>query len=503
MGSPLVGPALDWLDWLDPPPGPPPPVVLESLPPVVLEPPPPGGEVLSVGWVESGGCGSVVVGALELVELVGGSVVLVGGGLVVGGTVLLLAGGRRRGLVEDGGAGVAVEVVACLLGGTTTACLRVVDGLVELSGETRWRGGGLVVVVVCAVALATWPGEVTKPTTLPPMAPISIAVTTLTQRRAATNEIGRNPEAPRFEPPGNDDRRQRRGTLEHLEQPDGGGAVRQEELGGALERWREELEAWAIPEEILERAPESPWGFPVGMFRAKTDQVRAREPNPSARQALRHLEPGGTVLDVGAGGGAASLPLAAVAGRITAVDESEGMTRAFLEAAAAAGVKAAALVGRWPDVAAQVEPADVVVCNDVLYNVQDLAPFALALTDHARRRVVAQVTGAHPLATMGPLWRRFHGLDRPSGPTADDAVAALRSLGLEVERSDWTTRSAGSFERYDDLVAFIRRRLCLPAGRDLEIAEALEPLSVQEGGGWRLAPLDRPAVTLSWAGTAA
>jgi len=279
--------------------------------------------------------------------------------------------------------------------------------------------------------------------------------------------------------------------------------VRQRERGSALERWREELEAWAIPEEILERAPESPWGFPVGMFRAKTDQVRAREPNPSALQALRHLPPGGTVLDVGAGGGAASLPLAAVAGRITAVDESEGMTRAFLEAAAAAGVQAAAVVGRWPDVAAQVEPADVVVCNDVLYNVQDLGPFALALTDHARRRVVAQITGAHPLATMGPLWRRFHGLDRPSGPTADDAVAALRSLGLEGERSDWTTRSAGSFERYDDLVAFIRRRLCLPASRDPEIAEALEPLSVHEAGGWRLAPLDRPAVTLSWAGTAA
>jgi SAM-dependent methyltransferase len=267
--------------------------------------------------------------------------------------------------------------------------------------------------------------------------------------------------------------------------------VRKERRGSALERWREELEAWAIPEEILERAPESPWGFPVGMFRAKTDQVRAREPNPSAREALRHLQPGGTVLDVGAGGGAASLPLAAVAGRITAVDESEGMTRAFLEAAAAAGVKAAAVVGRWPDVAAQVEPADVVVCNDVLYNVQDLGPFALALTDHARRRVVAQITGAHPLTTMGPLWRRFHGLDRPSGPTADD------------ERSDWTTRSAGSFERYDDLVAFIRRRLCLPASRDPEIGEALGPLSVQEAGGWRLAPLDRPAVTLSWAGTAA
>jgi SAM-dependent methyltransferase len=272
--------------------------------------------------------------------------------------------------------------------------------------------------------------------------------------------------------------------------------------GNALDRWRQQLEAWAIPEEIIEHAPESPWGFPVGMFRAKADQARRREPTPSNLEALRFLGEGGTLLDVGAGGGAASLPLAGSAGRIVAVDESAGMIEAFLAVAAAAGVEATAMHGRWPDVAAEVEPADVVVCNDVLYNVQDLAPFALALSDHARRRVVVQITGRHPLVPMGPLWRRFHGLDRPDGPTADDAVAALGSIGLQVERWDWTTDRAGSFEDLDDLVAFMRRRLCLPASRDPEIAEALKPLAVHEAAGYRLGPMDRPVATLSWPGTA-
>jgi len=270
----------------------------------------------------------------------------------------------------------------------------------------------------------------------------------------------------------------------------------------ALWRWRTELEAWAIPEEILARAPESPWGFPVGLFRAKAEQAQARQPTPSTHEALRFLPPGGTVLDVGAGGGAASLPLAGRAGRIVAVDPLEGMLEAFRAAAEHAGVAAETVQGRWPDVAGEVAPADVVVCNDVLYNVADLAPFALALTSHARARVVIQLTARHPLASLGPLWRHFHGLDRPRGPSADDAVAALRALGLEVGREDWTATHSGSFERFEDLVAFTRRRLCLPAERDPEIAATLEPLSVRDDGGYRMAPLQRPVVTLSWPGTA-
>jgi SAM-dependent methyltransferase len=268
-----------------------------------------------------------------------------------------------------------------------------------------------------------------------------------------------------------------------------------------LERWRADLEAWAIPEEILARAPESPWGFPVGMFRARADQARNRPPTPSNLEALRWLPEGGTVLDVGAGGGAASLPLAGRAGRVVAVDESAGMVEAFL-AAAAAGVDAQGVRGRWPDVAGEVGAADVVVCNDVLYNVQDLAPFALALGGHARRRVVVQLTERHPLVPTGQLWRRFHGLDRPSGPSVDDAMEALGELGLEVERRDWSTTDAGSFERLDDLVAFTRRRLCLPPELDPEVAEALRPLTVRDASGYRMGPLERSVSTLSWPGTA-
>jgi SAM-dependent methyltransferase len=268
-----------------------------------------------------------------------------------------------------------------------------------------------------------------------------------------------------------------------------------------LARWRAELDAWAIPEEILAAAPESPWGFPVGLFRARAERAVAAR-TPSNLEALRWLPPGGVVLDVGAGGGAASLPLAGQAGRLVAVDESAGMAEAFLQAAAKAGVEAAAVTGRWPEVAGRVGPAEVVVCHHVFYNVPDLGPFAAALTDHARRRVVVELTDRHPLVAQAPLWRRFHGLERPAGPTADDAAAALRSLGLDLQRQDWEAEPRAGFDRLEDLVAFTRRRLCLPADRDDEVEEALLEAGARQVDGFWAAGGSRRLTTLSWSGRA-
>ena len=271
---------------------------------------------------------------------------------------------------------------------------------------------------------------------------------------------------------------------------------------GALQRWREQLDGWAIPSEILAAAPESPWGYPVGLFRSRARRAGSRPATPSNLEAAQSMPEGGSVLDVGAGAGAASLPLAGLAGRLVAVDESPAMVASFLAAAEAAGVPAEAVEGRWPEVAGRVGPADVVVCHHVLYNVADLAPFALALTGHARRRVVAELTDRHPLAGLRALWRRFHDLDRPTGPGADDAVAALGAAGLEVDRQDWEQPDRFGFDDFDELVAFTRRRLCLPAARDPEVAEALLDEGTRQVDGVWVSGQPRRVTTLSWPGTA-
>ncbi|HET7235267.1 MAG TPA: methyltransferase domain-containing protein [Actinomycetota bacterium] len=267
----------------------------------------------------------------------------------------------------------------------------------------------------------------------------------------------------------------------------------------AIDRWGDELGGWGIPDEILDAAPESPWGFPAEIHRVRAERAIAREPTASTRRALEALPDGGSVLDVGVGGGAASLPLAGRAALIVGVDTSRDMLEAFEQGARAAGVAARTFEGGWPDVAAEVPKADVVVCSHVLYNVRDLEPFVRALDAHARRRGVVEITATHPLAWMSDLWQRFHALERPDGPTADDAFDALAELGMSPEREDEArTPLSSGFERREDAVALVRRRLCLPAERDPEVAEALGDLLAQRDGLWSAGPAAQTLVTLWW-----
>lgn len=255
----------------------------------------------------------------------------------------------------------------------------------------------------------------------------------------------------------------------------------------AAARWREQLAAWAIPPAILERAPESPYTFPVGRFLADP----APRDSPSRQLALAALPPAGTVLDVGCGGGQAGLALVPPAARLVGVDSSAGMLAAFAEAAGARGVEHREVHGSWPAAAGEAGRADVVVAHHVAYNVPDLVGFAQALTSAARRRVVVELTHAHPWAATRGLWRRFHGLDRPAGPTAELAADVLREAGFAVRVQHWT--GPGRTADRADTVAFVRRRLCLAATADPAVAAALP--ADYELSGRRLATLwwDAPA----------
>lgn len=240
----------------------------------------------------------------------------------------------------------------------------------------------------------------------------------------------------------------------------------------AAQRWATELGAWRIDDEILATAPESPYVFPPELFAPRDD---APAGTPSQQRARQALPDAGTVLDVGCGGGAAALALVPPAGRVLGVDVQPDMLALFARGAAERGVAHAEFEGRWPEVAPQVPAADVVVAHHVAYNEAELAAFAVALGGHARRRVVLELTAVHPWVPVGPLWRHFHGQDRPDGPTAQLAAEVLREAGLPVHVEEWERAEGPRDVPRAARVAFMRRRLCLPASRDPEVDALLGP----------------------------
>ncbi len=248
---------------------------------------------------------------------------------------------------------------------------------------------------------------------------------------------------------------------------------------GAAQRWAELQRGRGIPPEILARAPAVPWVHDPAAFAAPAVPVDT----PSRRAALDLLGDGGTVLDVGCGGGDASLALAGAVTHITAADQQPDMLDAFAGDATARGIPFRTVPGRWPDAAADAGTADVVVCHHVLHNVVDLPPFVEALTAAAHRGVVVEMLAEHPMAWLDDLWVRFHELRRPPPATTDDAVAVLRELGIEPGVERWERVQP---PRQD--VAWITGKLCLGPEREPEVAEALAAVP----------PRPREAATLIW-----
>lgn len=253
----------------------------------------------------------------------------------------------------------------------------------------------------------------------------------------------------------------------------------------AADRWRVLQEARGLPPEILAKAPETPWKHDPNAFRAP--EVPDDTPSRAAALALLDQDSGDgrarTVLDVGCGGGSASLAVADHAELLVGLDHNPGMLEVFSADCEARAVAHRAVLGEWPSASDEAGIADVVLCHHVGYNTVEIAPFLVGLTVAARRGVVVELTARHPMAWLDPLWVRFHDFHRETSATADDVVEVLAQLGITPEVTRWERPA-----KLPEDPVWVAKRLCLPAERADEVADALAEIP----------PRPRTTVTLSW-----
>ena len=226
------------------------------------------------------------------------------------------------------------------------------------------------------------------------------------------------------------------------------------------------------PPHILARAPQSPWIHPW-----PCSPPPAQEPDtPSHRAAREALPDGGTVLDVGCGGGRAAFALTPPAALVVGVDHQQAMLDSFAQAAAAAASTHVEVLGDWPDVAPGT-PARTSSCAIT----SPTTSRRWAVRPGAHREGAAprrpRAAGPAPAGPEAPLWRRFWGLERPVGPTAEDAARCSGRPGsTSGSRSGTTRHRRGRRPGRRGTGALARVRLCLPAERDPEVAAALAEL---------------------------
>jgi SAM-dependent methyltransferase len=237
----------------------------------------------------------------------------------------------------------------------------------------------------------------------------------------------------------------------------------------AAEQWKIDLSAWAIPDAILNQAVEKPWIHPPALF-----EIPEVIQDSLSHQRSREAMPlGGSVLDIGCGGGIASFAITPPASHVIGVDEQQAMLDLYTANAKKYSVTSETVLGQWPAVAADTPMADVVTVFHVVFNVGDIVPFLSELNLHARKRVVIEAPIVHPMSNMSLGWKHFWDLTRPTTPRAADLVAVLAEMGIEAN-IEYFESDILLDKKVEGANGFIRRRLCLPEERQSEVDAFLE-----------------------------
>jgi len=233
---------------------------------------------------------------------------------------------------------------------------------------------------------------------------------------------------------------------------------------------------------------------------------RANERSDYADKVLGAVAPllarSRTALDVGAGFGALSLPLARRLERVTAVEPSPAMAAA-LRAAVAESRLANVLVveGMWGEV--EVAPHDLVVCAHVSHLLGRGAPFLAALVrgQLARRGValVRDAPGGDDKFFFGELYPILLGRPYAKSCGFEETAEDIVGLGVTPTLTTIEYRSDQPFESLGEACDFWMEYMGLEgAAPRAYLRDFLARRLSREGGEW-IAPFRKRAVVIHWA----
>jgi len=219
--------------------------------------------------------------------------------------------------------------------------------------------------------------------------------------------------------------------------------------------------------------------------------TRGRSERTERQVASLGLDPDYTVLDVGAGTGRLSVPIAKIAKQVTAVDQSSGMLSYLQDNMAEEGLSNyKAIQKRWEDVeiGVDIEPHDVVVASHSLgmFDLQE----ALAKMNAAAKKRVYIFTAAGKWFFDDfeeELWERIY--DRPPrrhGGFRSDYMLLyniLHDMGIFANVEIKDAEHVQRYESLDEAVERWKARREIPAENESILREYLAKNLEDDNGG--------------------
>lgn len=243
-------------------------------------------------------------------------------------------------------------------------------------------------------------------------------------------------------------------------------------------------------------------GEPPGDFYAPMASSFRADPDRTDEAALNVLRslvvPGETWLDIGAGGGRYALALARVAGKLIAVEPSEGMRSVLADGMTQYGIANIDVIPlTWP--LDDVPRAEVAMISHVGYDIEDIGPFLDAMERAASRLCVAVLLYEAPATVAAGAWPAVHGVERAVLPALPEFLALLLARGKTPEVRLAGARPPALYEDVEVARRFVRQQLFIQEGgaKDKALATWLESHRTAEGV--RIADRPLPIGVVTWA----
>ena len=250
----------------------------------------------------------------------------------------------------------------------------------------------------------------------------------------------------------------------------------------AIQQWKSMVEAEHFQSEKMRRhepPPSDHWRPYAQQFKADP----SRTDDPLVNRLKREVQAHQTLLDVGAGGGRLSLPLALNCRHVFAVEPSSSMAQVLSQQLSDLSIQNVSLVqAKWED--AEVEAADVVLCCHVLYVVADIEGFLRKIESHTRQSVLLVLYKSAPQSQTYPLWKRVHGEERLPLPSLPELQEVLAELDIDAQVEMLPPQQSRGFDDQEQALEQLSRRLYLaPDSPEMSQLESMLPDLLEEVEG--------------------